>query len=70
MKTVFILVEETEQSNYVDNYGETAYPISNIIGVYQNKEKAELKKKHLEEQINDALLDEEMSYYIEERPLL
>lgn len=63
---VFLLVEEFEQDTYSNKRGEPASPFSSIIGVYEDKEKAEYEKKCFEEQKDKN----GCSYFVEERPLL
>lgn len=64
---VFLLIEEYEQDNFINKRGERASPYSSVMGVYEEKEKAEKEKQHFEEQSNK---NERCSYFLEERPLL
>ena len=64
---VFVLVEEFEQSFFLNKRGEPASPFSSIVGIYADKEKAEHEKRSFEEYGKDNNLH---SYLIEERPLL
>lgn len=61
---VFLLIEEKEQTGFVDSVGEEAYPTSLVYGVYQNRDKAEKDRDRL----NGT--DEKLSYYVEERPVV
>ncbi len=69
---VFVLVEETEQPEFVYD-GEAAEPTSRIMGIYQDPERA---NKEMEKFNEMAKKDEEqyetdpVTYYVEERPLL
>lgn len=64
---VFVLVEEYEQDVFFNKRGDPASPYSSIIGIYEDKDKAEREKEHFEEQNkkNDGC-----SYFVEERPVL
>lgn len=68
---VCLLIEEFDQDNYVNKRGEKASPFSSIVGVYEDREKAEKEKEHLEEyDKQNSKQNESCSYLIEERPLL
>lgn len=63
---VFLLVEEFEQDTFSNKRGEPASPYSTIIGIYEDKDKAEHEKNCFEERNQNS----DCSYFIEERPLL
>ena len=64
---VFLLIEEYEQDHYQNKRKEPASPFSSIVGIYQDRVKAEREKESLElyKEKNDLC-----SYFIEERPVL
>lgn len=64
---VFVLVEEYDQDKYVNKRGDKASPFSSIVGVYQEREKAEREKESMEEYDKK---NESCTYIIEERLLL
>ena len=64
---VFLLVEEYEQDSFSNKRGEPASPFSSIIGIYAERDKAEIEKKYFEEQSKKS---KDCTYFIEERPLL
>ena len=69
---VYLLIEEVDQSEFT-NYDESAEPISSVLGVYEDREKAEREKKRLvEENIVAAGVQNTnpAAYFIEERPVL
>ena len=65
--TVFLLIEEYEQDEYLNKRKEPASPFGSIMGVYQKREKAERDLTAFEEM---KPKNESRSLYIEERPLL
>lgn len=73
---VYLLMEEREQPEFVDSYGEEAVPTSIVLGVYETRERAENEKNRLDEEESEKCPELEdlgcdpVSYYIEERPLL
>lgn len=69
---VYVLIEEIEQEDYICN-GEKADPVSLIVGVYEDREKAEREKDRLSEASAEDVRKfnaDPCSYIIEERPLL
>ena len=70
---VYLLIEEREQPNFVDNYGEEAVSTSTVLGVYQDAERANNEQKRLTEESLKAEQEEgtdPIYYYVEERPIL
>ena len=69
---VFLLVEEIEQSEFTCD-GESAEPISSVLGVYEDKNKAEREKERLDKENIENIKNnnaDPCSYFIEERPIL
>ena len=70
---VYLLIEELEQKEFSDSNGWDAAPITTVVGVFSDREKAEKEKITWEQ---NAIEDEEKNncdpctYYIEERPVL
>ncbi len=64
---VFLLIEEYEQDSFFNKRKEPASPFSSVVGIYEDKNKAEREKKQFESQKET---DDQCSYFIEERPLL
>ena len=46
--TVFIIVEDTNQGDFSDHYGDSASPSSKVLHVFADKDQAEAKKAALE----------------------
>ena len=70
---VYVLLEERDQPGFTDNYGETAWPSSAILGVYESKDRAEYELNLLNAEQQKAVEEQDadpISYYIEERPVL
>lgn len=69
---VYLLVEEIEQKEFTCN-GEPAEPISSVLGVYENRSKAEKEKERLDQENEEDVKQyhsDPCSYFIEERPIL
>ena len=69
---VYLLVEETDQSEFTYS-NESAEPVSSIVGVYGDRDKAEREKERLDRENteNAKKLDaDSYTYFIEERPVL
>lgn len=68
---VCLLIEEYDQNSYTNKRGEKASPFSSIVGLYEDREKAEREKEQMEEyNKKNSKQSESFSYIIEERPLL
>jgi hypothetical protein len=69
---VYLLMEEIDQSEFT-NCNESAEPISSVLGVYKDRDKAEREKKRLDEENMEAVKTQNadpVAYFIEERPVL
>jgi len=64
---VFLLVEEYEQDTFFNKRKESASPFSTVVGIYEEREKAEKEKIHFEERKEKS---DKCSYFVEERPVL
>ena len=70
---VYVLLEERDQPEFVDNYGEEAVPSTTILGVYKDKDRADKEAERLttENLKNEEELETDpVYYYVEERPVL
>ena len=70
---VYLLIEETDQDEFVDRNGDSAAAFSTIVGVYESRERAEKEQNAMEEMSkrNEKELGcDPLFYFIEERPIL
>lgn len=70
---VFLLIEELDQDEFKSQSGWKAAPLSTVVGVYSEREKAEREKETYELQSKEDIEKNNCApctYIIEERPIL